>query len=378
MQSSDNQKIHIVEKKEVLLKVISNLVGIVTRKSTIAYLAHVEIEVAGNKIKFTTTDNEISISQQIVCENVKNPGSLTVDALKLYEIIKKLPNNLDVELKTENHNLLISNGDIRFSLPFLDAEFFPSISEEDKKYEITFSKHELNLLLEKIKFAVSNENIRPNLNGIYLESSTDKITSAATDAHRLALAEIEKKVDYNFSFIIPKKTVNEIVKLASQYGSIMLSLHGDSYVTRIKVYTENIQIISKLIAGSFPNFKNVIPTKFKFSLKLNRKSLIASIERVSIVSSEQSKSIKFQISNGEVSLSATNGSDSSFAYEKLSCETDITENLEIHFNYTYLLDALNSVDDEYAEVFLNNPNSQVIMKDASNKELIYVIMPMSI
>lgn len=403
-----------------------NLVGIVTRKSSILYLAHVKIKVLepqsekvisnnndnninnldngganiynhnsinselitessnqsynlNNQIELTTTDTEISIIEKVPIINIIRAGELTVDALKLYEIIRKLPNNKEISIKSDEHyNLTITCNNIEFSLPFLDSEHFPTISEENQQYSLDLNKEEIRLLLDKIKFAIYSENARLNIKGIFIKADVQNniLISAATDCHRLATASLKKQIALNFSFILPKKTVYEVIKVFASQEKASLSLHGEQNITRVRFSSNNLIIISKLIAGTFPDFQNVLPKNFLYCLQVHCRELIAAVERVAIVSSEQSKSIKLDLKESKIYLSASNA-DSSFAREIIETPHNI-ENFETHINYSYFLDILTAIDDENVEISLNNSNSPIMIKDPKHSELTYIIMPMSI
>ncbi|AHX11120.1 DNA polymerase III, beta subunit [Neorickettsia helminthoeca str. Oregon] len=371
-----NRYVTIVVKQEDLSRVLSNLVGVSTRKSTIAYLSQVRIFLSGGAAEFTTTDNELSLTDTVVDIANVDDVAISVDVFKLHEIVRHLPIDAEVRLSIDQVNLAISSGKIEFALPYLDAATFPSISEEEKQGEIEFSKDEIKTLFNKVKFAISTESTRQHLNGIYLESDGEKITAAATDIHRLAVATLDKKTGFNFSCIVPKKTVLEMIKLSTM-GKVLLSLHGREYTNRVKVVVGNVYLNSKLVAGTFPDFTAVIPKTFKFSLSMNKKAIARAVERIGLVSPDQSRAIRLTIREKTLSVEASN-SDASFGREALELDSEFDGDMSIHFNHAYLLDIFSVLESEEMVMCFNNPTSQVLFKDGSDESVLYIIMPMSI
>lgn len=364
----------VILEQEALSRVLSNLIGVSTRRSTMAYLSQVRICFSGTSVEFTTTDNELSLTESILEVNGASDAVILVDVFRLHEIVKRLPSDIEATFSIEKANFVIRSKGMEFSLPYLDEQHFPLISEEEKRGQIEFLKGEIKELFNKVKFAISNEATRHHLNGIYLESDGEKITVAATDVHRLAVATLIKKTDLKFSCIIPRKTVLEIIKL-SVLGESVLFLHGKEYVSRIRMSFGGVFLNSKLIAGTFPNFAAVIPKDFRFSLVFDRKSFAKSIERVGIVSPDQSRAINFGINGKQLQLSASS-SDSSFGRESLTLDEEFKEEISIYLNHAYVLDVLSVLESEKVTMSFNDATSQILFQ--GDEDALYVVMPMAL
>ncbi|KYH12314.1 DNA polymerase III subunit beta [Neorickettsia sp. 179522] len=369
----ENMHSSITVQQDALTRILANLVSVSTRKSTIAYLSHVRVCFAGNSVEFTTTDNELSLTDSLQGIEGAIDAVISVDAFKLYEIVRRLPTDVGIIFSIEKNNLVVRSKRIEFSLPYLDAKHFPLISEEEKRGQISFAGDEIRSLFNKVRFATSTESTRQHLNGVYFESDGEKITVAATDVHRLAVATLTKKTGLKFSCIIPKKTVSEMIKLSSS-KEVDLFLHGKEYVSRIRMVFGGIRLNSKLIAGTFPNFAAVIPQSFKSSLTFDRKGLATSIERVGLVSPDQSRAISISIKGKQLYLDASN-SDASFGRELLELNEEVNEELSIYFNHAYLLDILSALDNKEVIMKFNNATSQVLFQ--GDESALYIVMPMA-
>ncbi|ACT69160.1 DNA polymerase III subunit beta [Neorickettsia risticii] len=369
----ENTHSSITVQQDALTRILGNLVSVSTRKSTIAYLSHVRVRFTGTSVELTTTDNELSLTDSLLGIEGVIDAAISVDAFRLYEIVKRLPTDVGVVLSIEKDNLVVRSKRIEFSLPYLDAKHFPLISEEEKIGQINFAGDEIRSLFNKVRFATSNESTRQHLNGVYFESDGEKITVAATDVHRLAVATLTKKTGLKFSCIIPKKTVSEMIKLSSS-KEVELFLHGREYISRIKMVFGSVRLNSKLIAGTFPNFAAVIPQSFKSSLTFDRKALATSIERVGLVSPDQSRAISIGIKGKQLYLDASN-SDASFGRELLELNEDTGEEISIYFNHVYLLDILSALDNKEVTMKFNNATSQVLFQ--GDESALYVVMPMA-
>ena len=369
------QQIEFTESQQKLANAVLTVAGVAVKKGHLQYTSWIKIDVQKDKIEFTTTDTEVLIAYNVESCGIKKSGSVLVDALKFCEIIKKMPSDTNITVVSCGNNVKIASDRIDFFLPALDSKDFPVISDTKEKFSIDFDCSDLKFLLEGVKFAASTESSRQSLNGVYIEFGQNCITSAATDIHRLAVAELKKNAEHSYCFILQKKTVNEVLKVVGMCKSIAVVMCGEQHVTKIKFCSDQIKIVSKLIAGTFPAFKNAIPKDLKFYAVLDKKDLKRSIERVTTVLYEQSKAIRLGIKKDRLQLEVTS-SDSSFAKEAISIKSNIEEEIQIHFNYTYLLDAISVLNGKQIKMMFNGPSSQVILCDPENKGLTNVVMPM--
>ena len=284
--------------KNIILKSLSHLQSIVEKKNTLPILSNILIEAKDNNLILSSTDMDISITDKVNC-NVLEKGSTTINAHTIYDIIRKLPENSEIEVISNDGKLLnLRSGNSRFSLGCLPKEDFPIIEVEDIGNKINIDSQSLLKLLDKTKFAISNEETRYFLNGLYFsiikKNESNFITIVGTDGHRLA------KMDYINNdlkedipgVIIPKKTINELSKLLSDYlGDIEININTN----KILFFIDNSVLISKLIDGNFPDYKRVIPNDNLNILHVNRSDFSSAVDRVSTIANEKSPVIKFKL-----------------------------------------------------------------------------------
>ena len=368
--------------KNILFKSLSHVQSIVEKKNTIPVLSNILIEAKETSLTLSATDMDISITETFNC-NVIETGSVTVSAHTLYDIIRKIPDGNEIEfISNDGKKFSIRSGKSKFSLSCLPKEDFPIIEIEKLKSEISLDSQILLKLIEKTKFAISNEETRYFLNGIYLHKKNIEnknfLSFVATDGHRLA------KIDYLYEgdesefnavpgIIIPKKTINELGKLLSDYvGNIKINLDPN----KIIFYVDRTVLISKLIDGNFPDYERVIPQNNNNILKINRIAFSKAVDRVSTVNSESSPAIKFKLLKNLMNMISVD-SESGSGTEDIV--TDYTgEEIEIGFNSKYILDMINQLDDEIISLKFNDSSSPLIAVETSNANLIYVLMPMRV
>ena len=365
--------------KSAILKALSHVQSIVEKKNTLPILSNILIECRDNNIIISATDMDISITEKINCNIIEN-GSTTVNASTLYDIIRKLSETKEIEIISNDGKILsIRSGSSRFSLGCLPKEDFPVIEIDDDGMKIKIDSQSFLKLIEKTKFAISNEETRYFLNGLYFnlrkEENNKYITIVGTDGHRLS------KIDYindglsdeTIGVIIPKKTINELSKLLAEFnGEIEISLSTNKIVFFIN---ESI-LISKLIDGNFPDYKKVIPTENKNILKITRSNFAEAVDRVSTINNDKVPIIKLKLLSDIMNISTSNN-DNGTATEDI--ETDYSgDEIEIGFNAKYVLDIVNNLEDEEIVLSFKDNSSPIIVTEKSNPNLIYVLMPMRI
>ncbi len=360
-------------------KTLSHLQGIVDKKNSLPILANILIEAKNNQLTLSSTDMDISIIEKITC-TVLEDGATTINSQILYDIVRKIDDNSEIEIISNNGKLLsLRSKGSRFSLACLPKEDYPIIETNNEGVDIILNSKILFKLIDKTKFAISNEETRYFLNGLYFnvtnEENKNIVTLVGTDGHRLAKFshEIDAKIDQVSGVIIPKKTIYELSKLLSEIDNeIKISISSNKIVFTIG----EIIFISKLIDGSFPDYKRVIPNDNTNILNINRDKLLAAVDRVSTIANEKSPVIKFKLLENILNLNTVNN-ESSTASEDLKINYNGDE-IEIGFNSKYIMDIVNNLDDSEISINLKDNSSPVIAKENSNTNLVYVLMPMRV
>jgi DNA polymerase-3 subunit beta len=361
-----------------LLKALAHTQSIVERRQTIPILSNVLIEAKDTNITIRATDNEIEIMEKIPA-GVEENGSVTVPAHKLYDIVKRLPEGSQIAMgvSTDTNQLMLVSGRAKFVLSILPADGFPTMVQEDMPFSFTVSGTDLLGLINKTGFAVSVEETRYNLNGIYLHEKKDEtpfLTAVATDGHRLACAKIALPEGATGmpGVIIPRKTIGEISKLAGETDAqIRISLSAN----QIRFHLNDIVLASRLIDGTYPEYEKVIPTSNDKVVEADASVLSGVIERVSVVS-EKSRGIKLMIKENLLQVSATAAEEGS-AEDEMDAAYIGTE-LDIGFNFRYLLDILSQIKGGTVRFNLSDSISPVILKDTADENALYVLMPMRV
>ena len=368
----------IIEKKK-LMQSLSHLHGVVEKRNTIPILANVLIEAKENTLSLAATDMEIAELQNISCK-VEQDGSITTPAHVLHDIVRKLPDSSLIELEsTEGKKLEIKTDKISFSLMCLNPKDFPDIHSGDfpEGFEIEASK--LAKLIDKTLFSVSTEETRYYLNGIYLHSvkadEEEVFRVVATDGHRLSRLSTELPVNAKnlTGVIIPRKTVIELRKiLESKQSKVKIHISKN----KIKFIIDNIIITSKLLDGAFPDYERVIPDNNNKELIIDTKEFIDAVDRVSTLSSDRTKAIKFKLINSSLEISAENP-DQGSAKENINVHYT-GEELEIGFNSRYLLDIAKQISGAQVKFLLSDKLSPSLIFDDDDKQALYLLMPMHI
>ena len=365
--------------RSIFFKTLSHLQGIVDKKNSLPILSNILIEANNNQLILSSTDMDISIIEKIEC-NVLENGATTINSQILYDIVRKIDENSEIEIISNDGKLLTlrANGS-RFSLACLPKEDYPIIDQEVNGINLKINSKILFKLIDKTKFAISNEETRYFLNGLYFnitnEDNENTVTLVGTDGHRLAKFSyiIKDKIDQISGVIIPKKTIYELSKLLSDIDhDIEISLSSNKIIFTIG----DIIFMSKLIDGSFPDYKRVIPKDNLNILKINRELLLSAVDRVSTIANEKSPVIKFKLLNNILNLNTINN-ESSTASEDLNIIYD-GDDIEIGFNSKYIMDIVNNLEDEEISINLKDNTSPIIALENSNTNLVYVLMPMRV
>jgi DNA polymerase-3 subunit beta len=366
--------------RTALLRSLAHVQSVVERRNTIPILSNVLVEAKGDRLSLTATDMDLAIVEQTAA-NVATPGAATVPAHTMYDIVRKLPDGAEVqiELAGDGAQVALKAGRSRFTLATLPKEDFPATAGGDLPHRFPLSAIDLRGLVDRTKFAISTEETRYYLNGIYLHAfSTGKqksLRAVATDGHRLARVEmpLPEGAENIPGVIVPRKMVNEIRKLIEEVeGMVEVSL-SDS---RIRFAFNDTILTSKLIDGSFPDYQRVIPTGNDKVMEVDRRSFRDAVDRVSTISSEKSRAVKLSLKANAMTLSATSAENGT-AIEELEVKYEGAP-LEIGFNSKYLLDVADQIEGDGLQLVLADSVAPTLVRDLADAMALYVLMPMRV
>ena len=374
------QDMKVSIERSALLKAMSQAQSVVERRNTIPILANVLIEAEGGEISFRATDLDIEVVYKVV-GMVERAGATTVGAHTLHEIVRKLPDGAMVELTDDvtSNRLDVVAGRSSFSLATLPREDFPIMANSEYACNFSAKSEILQRLFDKSKFAISTEETRYYLNGVYMHSSDGSngkvLRCVATDGHRLARidTELPDGAETLPGVIVPRKTVGELRKLLDE-DEIKIAVSVSE--TKIRFATPEMILTSKVIDGSFPDYTRVIPQGNTRRLEVDAAEFAQAVDRVSTVSSERSRAVKLTLEDDRLVLSV-NAPDSGAAEEELVVAY-ADERLEIGFNAKYLLEIAGQVDRENAVFMFNSSGDPTLMREGNDESAVYVVMPMRV
>ena len=361
--------------RATLLKSLSHVQSVVERRNTIPILSNVLIEAREDgSIRLMATDLDLQVDESVPA-NVGQPGAATVSAHTLFDIVRKLPEGSQVELNAAEGKMQLSAGRARFNLSTLPRDDFPVIAEGELPTRFELPAATLRQIIDKTRFAISTEETRYYLMGIFLHVADDQLKAAATDGHRLARVTVPKPdgADEMPDVIIPRKCVAELRKLLDELeGTVEVSMSG----TKIRFGLGSAVLTSKLIDGTFPDYNRVIPTANDKLLKLDPKTFAQGVDRVSTIASEKTRAVKINVDRDKVTLSVTSP-ESGTATEELAADYG-SEGIEIGFNARYLLDILGEIEGDSVEVHLADAAAPTLLRENDKSPALYVLMPMRV
>ena len=353
-------------KKKILLDCLAHFQSVVERR-TIPILSNIKISALEGGLTLTATDLVMEISEKLVA-NVKTVGGVTISSQLFFEIIRKAPDNTDVTLKIDQKtsSVFVLFGESKFSLPTLPVDDFPIMDAQNLEVSFEIDSNEFKNLINNCKFCMGLDESRQYLNGIYLHSSENAISTVATDGHRLAKCTIGKNEIKSFEgIIVPKKTVLEVSKIAEDFDEKILINFSK---TRIKFVFGNLVIVSKLVNASFPDYESVIPKDNDQIMVVDCKSFSQTIDRVSTISDEKFRTVKFSISGNNCVVSSF-GNDKSIGTENVNVDFAGTE-ISINFNAKYILDVLNIIKNGKVKFHFSQKTAPTILQsDSLNNSL---------
>ncbi len=363
-----------------LLKSLTHVHRVVERRNTIPILSNVLLRTDSGQLFLKATDLDLEVSEKVTAM-VERPGATTVPAHMIYDIVRKLPEGAQVVLETSSDNatLEIRAGRSRFALQMLPESDFPDLTAGEFSHRFTVRAGEIRKLIDCTQFAISTEETRYYLNGIYFHTVSnehgDRFRGVATDGHRLAQAEIPAPSGAMGmpGVIVPRKTVGEIQKLLEEPDA---EVAVEISETKIRLTTGPVVLTSKLIDGTFPDYGRVIPQANDKEMQVDRDEFKEAVDRVSTISSERGRAVKLAISDGRMVLTVVNP-DSGSATEELAVVYE-SEPLEIGFNSRYLLDIAAQLKHETAVFKFADPGAPTLIKDDGTDDSLYVLMPMRV
>ena len=361
--------------RATLLKSLGHVQSVVERRNTIPILSNVLIEARDDgSIRLMATDLDLQVDESVPA-NVSQAGATTVSAHTLFDIVRKLPEGSQVELSAAEGKMQVNAGRSRFSLSTLPRDDFPVIAEGDLPTRFELPAATLRQVIEKTRFAISTEETRYYLMGIFLHLIDDQLRAAATDGHRLARVTIAKPdgADGMPDVIVPRKAVAELYRLLEELeGTVEISLSP----TKVRFGLGSAILTSKLIDGTFPDYNRVIPTANDKLLKLDPKSFSAGVDRVSTIASEKTRAVKMAVDRDKITLSVTSP-ENGVATEEIPADYG-SDGLEIGFNARYLLDILGEIDGDTVEVHLADAAAPTLLRESDKSNALYVLMPMRV
>ncbi len=373
----------ITLERAALLKSLNHVQSVVERRNTIPILANVLLEANKGSLSLTATDLDIEIVETLPAD-VARAGATTASAHMLYDIVRKLPDGaqVQIELMGETGRITLSAGRSRFQLGALPREDFPAMSAGSLPHSFALPASDFKRLIDKTRFAISNEETRYYLNGIYLHASKGKdgvmLRAVATDGHRLARFDLPapKGAEAMPGVIIPRKTVQEVRKLLDDAdGDVEVAVSD----TKIRFAFGDAVITSKLIDGTFPDYQRVIPTGNDKPLFVDRAAFQEAVDRVSTVASDRTRAVKMTVEDGKVTLNVINPEQGS-ANEELVADYS-GDGFDVGFNARYLMDIAAALNGDQAQFLFADAASPTIVRDAGEKAdaaTLYVIMPMRV
>ena len=366
--------------RATLLKAVNQAQSVVERRNTIPILANVLIEAEGAEVRFRATDLDIEVVDKAAAQ-VERAGGTTVSAVTLHEIVRKLPDGALVTLSEDaaSGRLTVEAGRSNFSLATLPKEDFPVMASSEYAANFSAKAKVLRRLFDKAKFAISTEETRYYLNGVFMHVADAeegrKLRCVATDGHRLARidADLPSGAEDLPGVIVPRKTVGELRKLLEDDDTdIAVSVSE----TKVRFATADITLTSKVIDGTFPDYSRVIPSSNTRRMEVDASDFAKAVDRVATVSSERSRAVKMQLDEDRLILSV-NAPDSGAAEEELAVAYN-DERLEIGFNAKYLLEIASQVDRENAVFLFNSSGDPTLMREGDDTSAVYVVMPMRV
>lgn len=370
--------------RAALLKSLAHVQSVVERRTTIPILANVKLDAGERDLSLTATDMDLSVVERTEAE-IGQAGATTAPAHILYDVVRKLPEGSRVRLEraSSGNELTLRCGRSTFDLPCLPAADFPTMPDDGLAHSFTIPAEDLRRLIDRTRFAISTEETRYYLNGIFLHTveidGEARLRAVATDGHRLARVEMAppEGAEGMPAVIVPRKTVGEVRKLIDEVAAeapIEIALSS----SRIRFTVGQAVLRSRLIDGTFPDYERVIPSGNEKLLVVPNKNLADAVDRVATISTEKSRAIKLSVAEGRLTLTAISP-DAGRAVEELDEEVSYAgEPLEIGFNARYIMDMSSQIVGDEIELAMADAGSPTLVRDPKDASTLYVLMPMRV
>ncbi len=368
--------------RAALLKSLAHVQSVVERRTTIPILSNVKLETSDNGISLTATDMDLSVVDATEAEVIR-PGATTAAAHTLYDVVRKLPDGSQIELERSEQGaeLSLRSGRTSFDLPCLPAADFPAMTDEGLDHSFSVPVADLAKLIDRTRFAISTEETRYYLNGIFLhaieEGATSCLRSVATDGHRLARVEVAMPEGAAGmpGVIVPRKTVGELRKLLEELDADTLVDVALS-TARIRFKVGSAILRSRLIDGTFPDYERVIPSDNDKIMVMPTGDLAQAVDRVATISTDKSRAIKLAIAPGKLTLTAISP-DAGRAVDEVDVDYQ-SDGIEIGFNARYILDITGQIEGQDIELVLADAGAPTLLRDPKDSSTLYVFMPMRV
>lgn len=370
----------ITIERSTLLKSLNHVHRVVEKRNTIPILSNALFRTTDGSLMLKATDLDLEVVEHVPAV-VETPGGATAPAHILFDIVRKLPDGSEVLVETDEDGatMRVQAGKSQFRLQILPEDDFPELAANEFSHKFNLTAGDLRKIIDRTQFAISTEETRYYLNGIYLHEveidGTVLLRGVATDGHRLAQMQLPAPDGTSGmpGIIVPRKTVGEVQKLLDDVEENVVVEVSES---KIRFTVNNIVLTSKLIDGTFPDYSRVIPQGNDKELRVDRDTFTAAVDRVSTISSERGRAVKLTLTNGQMVLSVINP-DSGTAQEELAVDYT-SDDIEVGFNAKYLLDIANQLESETAIFKLADPGSPTLIEDNGSHDALYVLMPMRV
>ena len=360
--------------REVLIKPLSSVVGIVEKRQALPILSNLLLVGNANKLTFTATDLEMQTSLNIDTK-IETDFEITISARKLFDITRALPENSELDFQINESRVNVKAGKSKFNLQTLPSKDYPLLKKNNSEsVSVKLSQNKLKGLLKQVDFAMAQQDIRYYLNGLLFEIQGQKLNIVGTDGHRLSFTSTKLDDSYEKKeVIIPRKTIMELIKLLDDSDEIVeLEILNQQVTFKFG----DIFIITKVIDGKFPDYNRVIPVGYENGFLIDRQMLLNAMQRASILSNEKYRGIRLVLSENNMQLITTN-SEQEEAQEDIEISYN-KEAIDIGFNVTYLIDVLNNIQFDQLSFTFKDSNSSCLVTIPNNDDYKYVVMPMRI
>jgi len=360
--------------RDTFLNSLQLVTGVVEKRQTLPILSNALFVLEEGELSITGTDLEVEIVSKTKPEVVEEGGTITIPARKLFDIVRSLSGDAMIQIETTSEDkAVLKSGRSRFTLSTLPASDFPNVDEGSQNTRFDLQQVDLKSLIEKVGFSMAHQDVRYYLNGMLFEVTQEYLRLVATDGHRLAMTtyRAEQLTEETIQAILPRKGVLELARLLSESEKVVSLSLGSNHMC---VSSDTYRFTSKLVDGKFPDYDRVLPRNADKAIFVERDVLKQSFSRAAILSNEKYRGVRMQVENNLVSITANNPEQEQAEEEVVVAYED--EPLEIGFNVSYMIEALNTLKEPEVKISLADPNSSALMQGKEDSSTLYVIMPM--